>query len=175
MAVVPLTCQATSRCLTWCLPNNQLPHCPSVWAPFKTWLTPQLLTTVFQMNFSNSVKCSTFFTLASAKETQLQWLLLRAPLGNKCCITLDSRENNCYGTREQCWETWFKEEKPQVHWDWGFGSELVLSWLWRAPAKCPQHCGLQEGAWVDPGARRPLPSLPRPSHLGNASQGLALL
>lgn len=53
-----------------------------------------VLTAVIQVNFSNSSKCSTFFTLVSAKEAQLQWLPLWASLGEgQCWITPDNREN----------------------------------------------------------------------------------
>lgn len=106
-------------------PKQSLPHCPSVWAPFKIWLTPQLLTTVFQINFSNSVKCSSLWPVP--KKPNSSGYCYEHLWGTSAGLPWRTRENNCYGTREQPWETWFKEEKPQVHWDCSFGSELVLS------------------------------------------------
>lgn len=69
-------------------PKQSLPHCPSVWAPFKIWLTPQLLTAVFQINFSNSVKCSSLWPVPKKPNSSG---LLWAPLGNKCWITLENQ------------------------------------------------------------------------------------
>lgn len=64
------------------------------------------LTAVFQVNFSNSSKCSTFFTLASVKAAQLQQLPLGASLGVwESWITPDNRQNRIVTGQERNAET----------------------------------------------------------------------